>query len=247
MVQESPKRKKSLSHFLKLGVIVSCCAGVLQHDLTAAQGFMDSIFMAFTVQSNIWAAAICLVLLGYDLLVRGEQKRPKFLYLLKYMFTTSILLTWLAFALLLTPTMPKNYLFSLSNLFLHYLTPLLAFLDFVYFDPRNILKKRHLWLVLIMPFLYLIFFFAVYYQTGRLPVPYFFLDVSAYGWFSLGSGGIGVAYWIVGLSLMLLGIGAISRRVGQPTYQRPWLVSLAAIFVMLGVPAVLTAGSLLLR
>ncbi len=208
---------------------------------------MSSIFMAFTVESNLWIAAICLVLLGFDLLGGDHDQPPKWMYILKYMFTTSILLTWLVFSVLLAPTMPVGYLLSFSNLFLHHLTPLLAFLDYLLFDQEMANKKRQVWLALVMPLLYMVFFFAAYAKTGQLPVPYFFLDFQTYGWFSIGVGGIGVVYWIVILTLILLGIASLTQKIQMASRKRPWTVSVGVVAVMLGLPALLTLLSVLIR
>ena len=59
---------------------------------------------------------------------------PQCLYVIKYMFTTSVLLTRMVSGVLLTLTMSIAYLVSLSNILLHNLTPSLALLDFILFD-----------------------------------------------------------------------------------------------------------------
>jgi hypothetical protein len=221
---------------LKLGVITSCVTGILQHDVTLSGGFMNSIFKAFTMQSNIWVASICFVFLIATLFARGKTALPDWLYVLKFMFTTSVLLTWFVFAVLLTPLMPAAYLVSSSNLFLHNLTPILALLDFTNFETEYLPRKKQIWTVLIMPLLYMIFFFSAYALTGELPVPYFFLDYQTLGWFSFGSLGPGVVYWIGMLLLVLLGLGGLARELKSRCQEQPLRVSLAALALMIGLP-----------
>jgi nicotinamide riboside transporter PnuC len=120
-------------------------------------------------------------------------------------------------------------------------------LDFLLFDQEMANKKRQVWLALVMPLLYMVFFFTAYAKTGQLPVLYFFLDFQTYGWFSIEPGGIGVVYWILILSLILLGIASLTQKLQVACRKRPWAVSVGVIVVMLGLPLVLTMLSLLIR
>jgi hypothetical protein len=236
--------KLAVSILFKLGVMVSCWIGINQHDLSLSDGFMDSIFKAFTMQSNIWMAVICLVFLGFDWIQKGNRKIPQWLHAIKFMFTTSALLTWLVFAVLLTPMMNINYLLSPSNLFLHNLTPILALLDFIIFDQDSRISHRHLGLGLIMPLLYAIFFFSAYEITGKLPVPYFFLDYKKLGWVGFGAEGIGVAYWVGLLLLALIGIGAVALKLKVTAERRPLLVSGVVLVGMVSLSIIFSLVSL---
>lgn len=235
-----PIREKSgmLSVLLKLGVIASSCIGILQHDLDVSDGFMNSIFMAFTIESNIWIAAICFVFLVYGWLGQGKSQIPGWLYVLKYMFTTAVLLTWFTFAVLLTPMMSAAYLLSASNLCLHNLTPMLTLLDFLNFDSGYLPPKKHTWLALVMPLLYTLFFFTAYEIIGKLPVQYFFLDYKTLGWFSIGAGGIGVVYWIALLLLVCLAIGGATLKLQSMNRQKPLAISFSTLAVMIALPLV---------
>jgi len=224
----------AVSATLKLGVVASCCIGIAQHDLGLSRGFMDSILKAFTMQSNIWIAAGCLVFLTFEIAQRGARRVPAWLHALKFMFTTSALLTWIVFAVLLAPTMNRAYLLSPSNLCLHNLTPALALLDQINLDADSPMAAKRLWLTLIMPLLYTVAFFMAYEITGELPVPYFFLDYRAYGWFGVGPDGIGVLYWIALLGAVLIGIGAAVRRLQAAAQRRPLATSAIAVLAMMG-------------
>ncbi len=238
------QKKMAASMLIKLGVAVSCWIGINQHDVSLSGGFMDSIYKAFTMQSNILIAAICLVFLVLDWINIGYRKIPQWLHAIKFMFTTSILLTWLVFAVLLTPMMNLNYLLSPSNLFLHNLTPMLALLDFMIFDQDSKLNRSHLGLGLIMPFLYMIFFFSAYEITGKLPVPYFFLDYKELGWLRFGPEGFGVVYLVGLLLLVLIGIGAAILKLKTTTERRPLLVSGVVIVAMVSSSIIVSMMSL---
>ncbi len=232
------RREVLLGVCLKLGVIASCVLGILQHSVDVSQGFMDSIFMAFTTQSNIWAAAICFVFLSIDLVTSGRRGVPRWLYVLKYMATTSVLLTWIVFAVLLSPTVPIGYLVSPSNLLLHNLTPMLALLDFVLFDREYNPPKAHALFGLVMPLGYMVFFFGAYELSGRLPVPYFFLDYRTVGWLSVGADGIGVVYWVLILVGVLLGIGVGILDLKQQCRRRPLRCAVTVVAGMVGLSVV---------
>ena len=231
---------------LKLGVIASGMLGITQHSVDLTGGFVDSIFVAYTTQTNIWAAATCLVFLSIDLSTRGTRRLPQWLYVIKYVATTSILLTWFGFAVLLSPTVPIEYLVSPSNIFLHNLTPILALLDFVLFDRQYDPYGKPALFTLIMPIAYVLFFIAAYELTGRLPAPYFFLDYQKCGWLRIGADGIGVVYWVLMLSVVLIGMGAGILDLRGQCREKPVVFSVIVIAAMLGLSVVCALISLLL-
>jgi hypothetical protein len=230
---------------LKLGVIASCVLGIMQHSVDISEGFMDSIFMAFTTESNIWVAAMCFVFLCIDLVTKGRRGVPQWLYAVKYMTTTSVILTWLAFAVLLSPTMNVGYLVSPSNILLHNVTPMLAVLDFILFDGNYDPPRKPSSFALVMPLAYGLFFFAAYELSGRLPVPYFFLDYKTYGWLRVDARGIGVVYWILVLSAVLLGIGGGILNLKKRCHEKPLTCSMLVLAAMPGLSLVFALISVL--
>lgn len=209
MINATSDKRKVIGFLLKTGVILSCSFGIALHLIADTSGFMSRIFLAFTIQSNMWIAGICLIHLLISLLLKNF-KIPGWLHIIKFMFTVSILLTYIVFAVLLTPLMEWSYLTSLSNILLHTVTAVLATLDFIADGYVYVIKKRMLYLQsLIMPLLYSIFFFVYYEITNQMPVPYFFMDFKKYGWFNISSFGIGVIYWMVILCAVLILISHI--------------------------------------
>ncbi|MGB7595668.1 MAG: Pr6Pr family membrane protein, partial [Erysipelotrichaceae bacterium] len=192
------------------------------------------IFKAFTIQSNVWIAAICLVFLLYNLSGRDDWSIPAWLYNIKFMLTVDITLTYLVFAVLLTPLMSVRFLSSPANFFQHNLTSILALLDFMLCDRPYASKAKHIWLSLIMPLLYAVYFFSTYELTGIMPVAYFFLDYKKLGWFSIGGSGLGVGIWIIMLCGLLLLIGLAILKLKNICQKRPLITSFATILVMLG-------------
>lgn len=172
------------------------------------------LLLFFTIQSNIWILVTMVIFLIYTIceVVLGPQKIPTVLQKMKYVFTVSIALTFVVFALLLLPWMPLSYLTSPSNIGIHFLAPIMAIIDFLFFDlPLNARKTTFLWGT-IPPLYYFVFsmilsFSGVAFYPDGTTVPYFFLNYKTLGWFRIGASGIGVAYWFVILCVMVLLIG----------------------------------------
>lgn len=210
---------------LKIGIVLSALFGIranLDPSDPLSMG-LNSLLLYFTIQSNLWIAGISIVFLGFDLAGKGERKIPNWLYALKFMFTASILLTFVVFSLLLIPLVPPSYLTSPSNLLLHNLTPLLAVADFLLCDFPYKSKARHAWLGLVMPLLYLAFTLLLSFngvRFGGKVVPYFFLDYETLGWFSVSDKGFGVVYWVFILSALLLGMSAGLLKLKDWRHQR---------------------------
>jgi hypothetical protein len=210
---------------LKSGVIASCVIGI-SLQLTASGGsFMSasSIFLYFTIESNIWIALICVVFLLTDVFQRGRRRIGAWLYAVKYMFTVSILLTFVVFAVLLSPLMPKSYLLSPSNIFLHDVTPILALLDFALCDDGYRGRWKHVLLGAIMPLAYAVFVLALSFGGVRFAgsvAPYFFLNYEKLGWFAVGKNGLGVVWWIAIITLLVLAVGAALLKLRDVRHRR---------------------------
>jgi len=172
------------------------------------------LLLFFTIQSNILILITMVIFLIYAIreLKRVPREIPQTLRKIKYVFTVSITLTFIVFALLLSPWMPLSYLTSPSNICIHFLVPIMAIIDFLYFDqPLQTKKTTFLWGV-IPPLYYLVFamicsFSGVAFYPDGMTVPYFFLNYEELGWFRIGPTGIGVVYWFFLLCAMVLLIG----------------------------------------
>src|SRR5690606_10512974 len=181
---------------IKVSVILSAIIGVVLQMDTTSGGFMSgrSLIMYFTIQSNLWIAMIAFV----GIFVAIFNKPAKGFYLIKYILTTGILLTYVVFSILLSPTMPLSYLISPSNLLVHTLTPMLAMVDYLLND-KNIKVRNQALYGLITPAYYLVFSYIMYFTgvrfSGGSKFPYFFLDFETNGLFTLDGSKLGVVYW----------------------------------------------------
>lgn len=231
------RRKFHVTALIPFGVAASCCLGILTHSTMQNGDFMAAIFKAFTIQSNIWAGSIALLGLGFSLFSKNKSG-PAWLEPIRFMFTTSITLTWLVFAILLTPTMSLSYLLSQSNFYLHSLTPILSVIDYIR-QPNDRVPFKNLWTVMIMPILYSLYFFVEYAYTGEMPVRYFFMDYKKHGWFNFSRKGLGVFYWMILLLTTLVGIGKGLLTLREWGKKDPLKTSLWTAGIMLLISAVM--------
>jgi len=171
--------------------------------------------MYFTGQSNLWVFLVFLTLLIFTLLYRlGKVKTiPKFLYVLKYVVTVCIAMTFSVFVFLIAPFSGNMYTpWSAYSIITHLLVPIIAIVDF-YLDGYQIAyKKRHVFLSLIPPVVYfsiasILCVLKVDFGRGQA-FPYFFMNFySEVGVFGFKWGNptlIGSFYWFMILTLMFV-------------------------------------------
>ncbi len=188
------------------------------------QGFMNSsTFLYYTIQSNLLAMLTAGVVLVFERRRLRGREIPTGVQFLRLFSTIAITLTFLVFSLMLTPQIIAEgngaYLVSPGNLFVHNLVPICAILDWCLFGSAKKLKRGSAYCGTVPALAYVCFVYiceACGVKFSGNTFPYFFLDYQTYGWFRIGSGGIGVMYWIILLAGVLIGLGfaflAIARR-----------------------------------
>ena len=156
-------------------------------------------------------------------MLRERARLKNFLYILKYVFTVSITLTGFIFCVVLAPGAANdNYnAWSGSSIMTHVLVPVLTIVDF-FLDPyRASLKKRHIFLTAVPPFIYSVFATVLVLMKvdfGRGDAfPYFFFNYySPAGFFGFSDEMpyiLGSFYWIIFMFLLIVGTGALYRRL----------------------------------
>jgi hypothetical protein len=147
---------------LTLFSIISMMAGFQFMDNTTWE-FSASNFAAFryfTVDSNILAGIVALVYLIYS----ARNKRnvmPRWLSFLKLAATTGVTLTMMVTVCFLAPVSDRGFfaLFKNSNLFLHFVIPVLCIISFIFFEPvEKQLRFSHTLIGIIPMFIYSIFY-----------------------------------------------------------------------------------------
>lgn len=225
----------TLSIILKTLIIIFCLTGVI------AGAFSDTFmsqkqFLYFTIQSNVCIAAICFVFLIFEVIKikKPEFNIPNYMYIVKYIFTVAITLTFIVFSIILTPTMIVKgqgwYLGTIENVCLHNLVPILAILDYCFFDFKFKTKKSTFVYGLAMPLYYLAFVTSFILAGADFgdgaKAPYFFLDFKTNTWFRIVNGQLGTFYWIIIIAIFVLAISMlllwikslINKKVGNDTY-----------------------------
>lgn len=211
---ELTKPVKVISLILKVIVFVSAILGTIISAIAGREHFMggSTVFMYFTIQSNILMALICLI--GAVIML----KRGKFSaawYVIKLVGTVSITLTGVVFCFILAPTI-KIEAWSLANILTHVVVPLASIVDFFVTGVYSNIKVKYVFFVLIPPLLY-----AAYAGIGFVRgwqfspghnYPYFFLDwgspAGAFG-FTKDLPFMGSGWWIIALMILLLIFGLL--------------------------------------
>ena len=212
--------KKIIGIIIKLLLVISSVYGIIK------TYFSPLSFTYFTTLSNIFITLMVFIVLIKDIyyvITKKEIKYNNLIYIVKFLATISITLTFFVFLTILAPTLGGGILNAYlgngaGSLFVHFITPILAVIDFLVFDDEYKPKKRHAIYAVIPPLLYVLFVVIASengLRWGTMPAPYNFLnykastgwfgfDLSLIGWETLG---IGVFYMLVILSVIFILIG----------------------------------------
>lgn len=204
--------RKVISIALEICVVICAVAGIA---LTAVQGMQ--CFLYFTIQSNIWIAAI-LAVFAIAQIVRLKASNddiPSALWIIKFVFTVAITLTGGVFCAVLAPTIPGAFN-SAANVLTHVVVPICAIADLFVAGQKAPRHNVIVW-ALVPPIYYLIFASIGYVSNwdfgNGLNYPYFFLNWnSPVGAFGFGGGGeyfMGTFWWIIVMILLVSGIAAL--------------------------------------
>lgn len=182
----------------------------------------------FTNLSNILIALALIIFFIFDMihLTSGKNLKKNYMFIIKFTLTLCISITWLIYMCILAPTSEDGFFLSYTHqhygsLCLHFITPVLAIIDFIIIDINYSSKWHHCFYAIIPPLAYVVFVIGLATSgirwDGTMYAPYNFLNYGAEtGWFgfdlSLMSSktlGIGVAYMIFVLVLIFFGIGRL--------------------------------------
>lgn len=205
--------KKTISAILKIIVVVCAIWGVTLSALNT-RGFMGgtSVFLYFTVQSNLWIALLDLFALA---LLNRHLHHRHWYAVLQLVFTVSITLTGVVFCFVLAPTMEAGTAFTLANTLTHVVVPIAAVADFIVRRHRYTFRTSDMFLPTLPALYYLCFASVGYVQEWQFSAgknfPYFFLDwgspAGAFG-FCDGLPFMGVVYYVIVILIFLI---ALSR------------------------------------
>ncbi len=204
-------KQKLISFILKGIVIISAIIGTIFSAKAGIDSFMGghTVFMYFTIQSNILVALVSLI--GIFLIL--FKKTNYIWYVIKFVSTVSITLTGVVFSFVLAPTM-GSAAWVFYNVLTHVVVPLCAVIDFFVVSINTVYRKIDVLFVMIPPLLYAIYagigYVAGWKFTKTDNYPYFFLnwgsEAGAFG-FSSKLPFMGVIWWIILLLGFIVGVG----------------------------------------
>ena len=180
--------------------------------LLASSGLSSLKF--YTVESNILVGIASFVLLvnEYRLLNNKQEKISKYAYILKFVATVSVCLTFIVTLFYLAPSLGNKFLslYQNTNLFFHLIVPILSFISFVFYEKTNI-EYKYTYLGIVTMIIY-----GIYYVVNVL----LNLDngniVSSYDWYGFMKGGkVGSAIVFVIIVLITYLISFILWRLNK--------------------------------
>ena len=220
---------KKISFILKCLIVLSAFIGITLCFIFAKRdGYSHwaTRLMYFTCQSNIWIAlsVLSILLSPYVKFLQGE-KAKELLYILRYIFTVSIVVTGIVYCGLLAPFAYKeNYnAWTLSNLITHVIVPSLSVADFIIDENRVSLRGEHVLFTAVPPLCYFVLagilnLLNVDFGRGET-YPYFFLNLkSEVGLFGAAlepEPALGTFYWILVLIAIVFGVALLLKFINS--------------------------------
>lgn len=146
-------------------------------DLTLEEKSIE-MFKYFTVDSNIFMGLTSLLFIIYDykIIKNNTKEIPKKIYILKYISTCAITLTFVITAFFLTPQYGFKSMYSNNNLFFHLVVPVLSLIAYIFFEKYDN-KYKYAFLGIIPTIIYSIYYgsrILIHLNDGGLTYKYDF-------------------------------------------------------------------------
>ncbi len=185
--------KRKISFVFKTAIIICCLIGILSNILSTSS--ITSILSFYTMQSNLFVLTFYLLSIIISQF-KDNWKDTEVYYFLKGATIMIILLTFCIYIISLNPigfVMDANVntssnIFNISNIFVHFINPIMVLLDYLLFDEKGHFKLKYPFLWYIFPSLYLIYVYTYASQGGEFfgiggsrKYAYFFLDIDKLG------------------------------------------------------------------
>lgn len=141
-----------------VGVIVMITAGdgeLAEKNIT--------VFKYFTFQSNVFMGVVASIYAYYQLLMLlgKKDKIPHVLLVFNHVGVTAVGLTFLIVILFLAPGYGFDKMYNNANLFFHALVPLVAMINYLFFEKECAIRFKEATCAVIPPTLYGIVYFIV--------------------------------------------------------------------------------------
>lgn len=192
-----------LQRIFRLILIFSALAGLTLQFLHSEK--ILATLSYYTVLSNLFVLLLFIYIVYlYDI---KQQQIPTSYSILKGSATVGIFLTFIIYHFVLRPVLISSGFeyspYSISDLLVHYLVPIMTLLDYLLFDEKGNYQKSFIKFWMIFPIAYVVYVYLYGGLGGTFPsydyessFPYFFLDYQTYGWT--------VLLFIIGIALFYL-------------------------------------------
>ena len=190
-------KNKSFTLTYRLSYLGMCGYGILRHFSVTNSIRNINMLSYFTIQSNI----LCFVMMLFSVIhvirciIKEEEieynrihlffRGMAFLAITITFFTYSIVLTKMGFSM----DGAKTSGLTINDVFVHYMIPVLTWIDYLLFQPKPAYRKGDPFKWLWGPFIYFVFILirGRYFEEGEALVgikryPYFFMDAEKYGY-----------------------------------------------------------------
>ena len=156
------------------------------------------VFKYFTFQSNVFVGVVSFVYAYYQLLIilGKKSKLPHVLLVFNHVGVTAVSLTFLIVVAFLAPGYGYDKMYIGANLFFHALVPLVAIINYLFFEKEAKISFKNTLFCLLPCALYgTVYFIVVASQNA-----YGNLSIDFYG-FGKGGPGIGALNFVIVLSI----------------------------------------------
>lgn len=166
--------------------------------------FNTHLFVYYTHLSNILCFVVMIIVLihNYKKVINEPTGHNEAICKIKGAATMAIMVTGVVYHFLLKDTSDPTF-FTLDNIIVHYIVPIMFVLDWLIFDKKKSLTILDPLTWIIIPLVYLTYALirgAIVGPNNELQYAYFFIDVNQYGYG-------GVLLWAIGLTILFVAFG----------------------------------------
>jgi hypothetical protein len=180
-------------------LVLTAITGQLDHSLQKTGFSLVNFFSYFTIESNLFAAAI--LLMSAYLLIHSK-KRSHEQEMLRGAATLYMVTTGIIYGLLLSKAKVQITLPWVNDV-LHRLFPLVMLFDWLYDKPTHKITARQSLLWLVFPVIYLMYS-LIHGPLAHHWYPYPFIDVSQHGYLKVLISSLFIAVFVVALAQILV-------------------------------------------
>ena len=205
--------------FVTIATICMVCKITFMGDYVILSDSNANAFKFFTVDSNVLMGIIALIFAYYQYLIISKKKKeiPQVMYTLKLMATVGVTLTLLVTACYLAPFSEYSYFdfFTNSNLFFHFLVPILSVVTYIFFEnTKN--NKFNSTIIGIIPMLIYSVFYVSNYLINRGDGP-----TKENDWYGfMGKGLIGSILTVISMILITYMISYFLWLINKKLYSK---------------------------